>query len=526
MKNVITFSLRQRQEVRRVQQIARFIKIMILLMTTFGVIQSSLAGDDERSKKPEFYYKPYSEAEIKAVLQRPLSMEDCIRIALAKNIGLRMASRDLARTEALHAGSYGRFLPVLSLEGTRINSLLEVASRDSISRLIESSFENNSNLTGKASLFLPTGATFQYSQDLLREVLFPIDDPKEISRNRSYSFNFTQPLLRGAGPRMARSNFLLTGYDQQIEENSLYNRKLQTVVLVKRVYFNLLLQRELVKINTSAFKRDSILVLASNALIQAKLATRRDALSAEIRVADDRAALLAGQSDYESALDNLKDVLGLPIEATIGVDSTGLDYVKVDLNEQEIVMHVLEQNPSVRSSEVALARTRLAYSVTKNTQLPQLDLVASYASTLQRDLVVNQDQRRTGGWQASLNLNYPLFSREAASRAEEAEIFVAQQEDRVQELKRQITINIRDIVRAVNNKVEQIVAIKRGIEVAEVKLDFATTMFNLGRASNFDITESQEFLLKAQNQYLRILVEYHTKLAILESLTGKPLVTQ
>jgi outer membrane protein TolC len=45
----------------------------------------------------------------------------------------------------------------------------------------------------------------------------------------------------------------------------------------------------------------------------------------------------------------------------------------------------------------------------------------------------------------------------------------------------------------------------------------------MGRASNLDITDAQEALLKAQQQRVSKLVDYHTELALLESLTGRPL---
>ena len=42
-----------------------------------------------------------------------------------------------------------------------------------------------------------------------------------------------------------------------------------------------------------------------------------------------------------------------------------------------------------------------------------------------------------------------------------------------------------------------------------------------GRASNLDITDAQESLLRTQNLYARKLVDYYTQLALLESLTGQ-----
>jgi len=555
MSQMIAFELRQpSKRIRRLQCKRRLITIIFFIMM-FSATSAGFAGDDERAKSNNFYYQAYSEAEIKAVVQRPLTLNDCIRIALSKNISLRLAQGDLNRAEAAQAGTYGRFLPVFSLEGTRTNNFtgertiiqknLLPDPEDSTEFVVQNvqgfvdrtQFDNNSELVGRVQLFLPTGATLNFSGNIPRDTRIPLyqeppdpDNPADRNitpttkqLNRSYAVNFTQPLLRDAGPTVARSAFLTTGYDRQLEEKNLLNQKLQTVFAVKRAYYIALLQRELIKVNLTALIKDSSLVEASKALIVARLATRRDVLSAEIRFADDRAAVIASRSDYELSLDRLKDEIGVPINMPIELDSTILTYAPVTLDVQTLVRQALENNPLVHNADIAINRSRLQRRIAKNALLPQLDFAASYSSNLERNLVSNLDINRAGGWAASLNLSYPFLSREEASKVEEAEIAVSQQEDRRLEIQRQIMIDVRDIVRGVYSAAAQLEAIGAGIKVAQDKLEFSTTMFNLGRASNFDITESQEFLLKAQNQYLRKLVDYHTQLALLESLIGKPI---
>jgi outer membrane protein TolC len=136
---------------------------------------------------------------------------------------------------------------------------------------------------------------------------------------------------------------------------------------------------------------------------------------------------------------------------------------------------------------------------------------------------VNTDQNKNlseNGWQAGFSLSYPFFNREAAANVKNAEIALSQEQERLVNLQRQIELGIREIVRRIYSSAEEINAINRSMEAAEEKLDFAMTMYNLGRASNLDITDAQEALVEAEEQYLRQLLEYHTQLALLESLTG------
>jgi outer membrane protein TolC len=486
-------------------------------------LAQSFAGNEDSLKAHNsgFHYAPLSEAEVQEVIKNPLSLEDCIRIALRKNVALGIAEGDLLRAEALHAGSFGQFLPVFTLEGSKVNS--QVKEPDSLAQfqLVQARFDNQATVVGKAQLYVPTGATLELTNDFFRKVSSPFGQPVTRNDNRTYSVSLTQPLLRGAGPKIARNAVISTEYDRKSQENLLLNTKLETVFSVKRAYYFVLQVREQIQVNQATLRSDSVLIKASEALVLAKLATRRDVLSAEIRYADDRAALIRTQTVYQNALDNLKGVMGIPIEMPIALDSTRLSYAPITLDEQALVQKALENNPRIQSARLAIQNSKLQHSVAKNTLLPKLDVVASYSSASETDLVLNRDLSRTGGWQARLNLSYSFLSRDAGAKAENAQIFVSQQEDRLLDLQRQITLTVRNVVRSVYSAVEEIEAIKRSIEVAEEKLAFANTMFSLGRASNLDITDAQEFLLGAQNFYLEKVVDVHTLLAQLESLTGE-----
>ncbi len=517
----------------RVRRCAGVVGLIALLPAFRGQAQTSAPAEVHGAIV--LTYKPYSETEIAAAVQRPLTLDDCIGITLRKNISLRLAEGDLNKAEAAHSGSHGAFLPVFSITGSRQNTLNQKLQDDStevsFGQLIDDEFVNPTNITGKVQWFVPTGATLELSNDFLRQttefrspLLKPDDAKLEKNDNRVYSVSLTQPLLRGAGPKIARSRVTSTSYEEQMQKTTLQQQRLQAVFIVKRAYYDALAKRELLKVNEAAVLSDSVLVRASEALILAKLASRRDVLSAQIRYSEDKSALIKAQNDFELALDALKDVMGLPIEAPIRLDSVGLSYKPVTFEERALLDAALKNSPQLQAANIAVQRNRLERSVAKNAVLPQLDLVASYTSDRTKDALLNQNLSNSGGWQASVNLSYAFLSREAAAEAENAEISVRQQEDRVLALQRQIIVDIRDIMRGVYTARGEIGAIEQSIQAAQDKFAFSQTMFNLGRASNFDVTDAQEFLLKAQTQYFRKLAEYQTQLALLESLTGQPIL--
>jgi len=121
----------------------------------------------------------------------------------------------------------------------------------------------------------------------------------------------------------------------------------------------------------------------------------------------------------------------------------------------------------------------------------------------------------------SVRLSLPVFDRSAAGATMQRKAELAQAQDRLELLRRQLTLRVREIVRTVRSSSEEIRAIQATIEAADEKLQFATAMFNLGRASNLDITDARGDLVKARTQLVKKWVDYNSQLALLESLTGE-----
>jgi HAE1 family hydrophobic/amphiphilic exporter-1 len=311
-------------------------------------------------------------------------------------------------------------------------------------------------------------------------------------------------------------------YDERAREADLRDIERQTVFDVKVAYYNAVRDVELLRVNRATLAADSLLVEASNAMVEAKVASRRDVLSARIRLADDAATVVASERDAQSTFDQLKDVMGIPLETPMSIADTSLDAHFVTLDEAKLVQKVIDTHPSMRSAELAVKRSRLDLTVAQNSRLPQVDLRASVFQDYGEQLDGGGDLARGSGWLASVNLAYPLFDRSAEGQAIARRAELGQAQDRLKLLERQLTLRVREIVRTVRTSAAEVSSIQQTIDAADDKLQFSTAMFNLGRASNLDITDARTDLVKAQTQMVKKLVDYNAQLALLESLTGEP----
>jgi outer membrane protein TolC len=172
-----------------------------------------------------------------------------------------------------------------------------------------------------------------------------------------------------------------------------------------------------------------------------------------------------------------------------------------------------------------------------NGRLPQLDLNFNYTSFDDPDLneylkdlnkirVLEgkepKDLKFTAhtGYQTLLTFSYPLGNRTLGEAFREKRYAHDQALILLADTQRQISLDVRSAVRALESTVERLGILKKNIEGAQNKLEFATVNFQLGRASNLDITDAQKDLLKAQTDYVNAIVDYQVRLATIEALVG------
>jgi outer membrane protein TolC len=467
-------------------------------------------------------------------------MDDCIGIALERNLELRNARTQVASSNAGISGAWGQYLPVLTVTADRTN-LRQTGDLQLIrlgpATITEQLLGTDEHLRGGTASIkeqLPLGTTTDVSFTSAHDLLLPDsgDTPSSF-----WSAGFTQPLLRGGWWTVGTSKLRTARYDARITESGLQSVELRVVQDVKTAYYETIRQAKLVAVNQKGVGRDSMLVVQSQNKLNAGLATKRDLLSAEIVLAQDRGTLVDSQTAYEDALDNLAFVMGLHIGRRIEIAQKDVTLNPVEPNESAWVTKALRDNPVVREARLAAERENLNMHVTGNQRLPQLDLDVHYNKFRDADFneltkKINVERVLIGkstkllnftgykGWTAAITLSYPLGNKALGSAHTRARLGYEVTRRNLDDAERQVTLSIRSAIRGLQNSREKIAIVDKNIEGARNKLEMATLNFALGRASNFDITEAQKDLLKGETDYVNAVVNYQVQLAKIESLVG------
>lgn len=447
-------------------------------------------------------------AAIDSLLAQPLTLSDCVAIALKQNIRLQIDRLEYNRVYQSKQGTRQSFLPNLTLSGERG----EAGDIDSLDNAGNRSY--NDRLSLGLSEKMPLGGSIAFSSALdwsTNGSTRLTDQPA----NR-WEISFSQPLLRGFGYSIAYSDVQLASLDLKIERHRLESAVLQIIFEVKQAYFDVLRQQKLVAATEAAIERDQKLKEISQAKVDAKIATRRDVLSAEIILQQDYAELVNAQTEYETALDLLKDVIGADLVRPIELAAQDLVYQPVTIAEETWIDIARERNTGLRLQELVLQRNEFQARLAGNSRLPDLALQGSYART------TDQDNRDDGSynWSGRVTLSYPLFNFAARANHQRSRIALRQSERTLEDARRLVMLGVREAARNLRNSQERINILIKNIDAAREKVVFANTMFNLGKADNKDITDAQEDLLAAEVDYAQELSDYYVEQARLEQLLG------
>src|SRR5262245_59287896 len=185
------------------------------------------------------------EAQTDPRLQRPLSLEDCIALALENNLEMRIARLETGASRTGISEAYGAFWPVLDVTAEHYNAHY-------YGEFLDKTAHMRNGHAGVTQL-LPIGTRIGLGFDSFHLWL----DPDRTDRPASqWTLGITQPLLRGGWWRTTTAGIKGAKYDANISDRTLEAKRLDIVQRVKAAYYEVMRQAKLVEVNGKAIDRD------------------------------------------------------------------------------------------------------------------------------------------------------------------------------------------------------------------------------------------------------------------------------
>ncbi|MBI1874550.1 MAG: TolC family protein [Acidobacteria bacterium] len=374
-------------------------------------------------------------------------------------------------------------------------------------------------------------------------------------RDAGYSVGISQPLLRGFGPA-ATADLKSARRAVESADRSFAEARQQLVVRVAQAYFAIVREQRLVDAGERALERATKLRAASEARAKVGLATQLDVLRADLLASQAQATLALQREALASAADQLKTLLGRPLEAPLQIaadDPLEFEHAISDVrlapvaptevelwvdaasgaatvvasrlsrtseSVDTLVAAALHARFEVREARERIADARRAMTVARWNLLPDVTLNVGYSRRGLGFAEGDPFARLFNGWRFWVGSSYAVDRATEGAAVASAAISVRGAEQAADDVERRIAAEVRQVQRGWQRAAETIAIQEKALELAERQLLFAQLRYERGLAGNFDVIDAENNAFQARAALIAAQVDRAMAALALRRVTG------
>ncbi len=473
-----------------------------------------------------------------AAAARTLSLEDCIREALARNHDLRIARYEPQIALNRVRLALGGYDPTLRFD-TEHESQEEPGGLDDFNEPVTSSESDAMRYTASFGGQTPFGASYSLNVTARdtegdRRTVDSSGNstlaPFAVASGQATFLELRQPLLRNAWIDETRYTVRLRRADLRSSELAVRAQLMNVVALVEVAYFELLAAQETVRIRQAALGLAERLVRENSLRVRIGVMEPLDERQAQAQMAASRADLIEAQralATQETTLKNLisDDIGGWADTAIAPAESLAAD--PADLDAARSREEAYRSRPDLHQAIVDLERRGLLTAFQRNQLFPQVDLVGTYGHAASSDeLAGTFDQLGDGSfpyYTVGLSVSIPIGNRRAR---EGYRVSVAERDragDQLRQLRQTIAVQVDNAVVAARSSFERVAATREARAFAEAALAAGETKLATGKLRSYEVLQLQRDLTSARAEEIRALADYNKALALLRQREGTTL---
>lgn len=253
--------------------------------------------------------------------------------------------------------------------------------------------------------------------------------------------------------------------------------------------------------------------------VDAGLVAREELFQAEVNLATSESAVYTAEINYENAKDNFKILLGIDLNEDVMVlPNTEITTVNVDATQA--VDYALKQRMELRQHQITLEQDLFSIIRAKSENEFKGSITARIGLDALGDKPGNMYSNPTDNEQIGISLNIPIFdwgSRKARVRSSE----LAMESDRINldEEKKNITLEVRQICRNLPTLIRQIEIKRQNIENAEHTYEINLEKYRNGNLTGMELQQYQNQLTSAKQEYTNAIIDYKIELLNLKIQT-------
>jgi outer membrane protein len=448
-----------------------------------------------------------------------LNLEEAIELAMNNSPQIRQSKLNLERSRELLNAQNARLKSNFSLRLDPFFYNKDRSFDDRFSEWYNSELKQSSGIFTISQPIKWTDATFsinnRFGYQEHRSWTDATSIPTKTYENRLY-LSLEQPLFT-YNRTMLESKELELDY-----ENATLNFNIQQLAIeqmVAQAFYSVYQQDMGLQISREEYENQKNSHTIIKNKVDAGLVAMEEFYQAELNLANSDLQLQNAQVTLANQLDQLKLLLGRPIEEEIKiVEDISHQAVTVDL--QQAIDFALNNRMELRQYEMNIQTAYNNLTRTKALNEFRGDVALTYGIVGNDEKYIDMYKTPTRNEQVSISFNIPLYDwgeRKSRIKASEANIQAAKWND--QDYRNEIVLNIRSAHRQLQQLLGQIEIERQNERNAQLTYDINLERYANGDLTSIDLNIIQNQLSQSKNNLIASLIQYRLGLLDLKVLT-------
>ena len=409
-------------------------------------------------------------------LSQPLTLEQCIQLAVENSTNMRNARINLAIDGLRVKDARARYYPDIFVDG-----------RYNFSDALDFGFEREN---------YDLGVSAQYT----------------LWDNGQREANFSQAKER-RNATMSRN--------EQTKHNLIFQ--------VTQAYYNVLKAQELVKVDLEILARSRENTNRVRAFVDAGIQIEADVATAQVREANDELSLLNDQNALEIAMATLPRIMGLDPATLITVaEDTDYELYRdkgqievIELPVEEAIQRAFETRPEFKELQSSINQLEWGLTLARLDRWPQLNAEYNYGVNLDDYLHERENFTDFRSWEVRTTLNFPLFDGGVTKRrVQEAQLSLEQIREDASDLERSIALEVRQAYLNLRRAERAVEISNTQVRNAELSLQVIRGRFEQELSILLELLNAQTEFAQALTNQVRAFYDYKIAQVALQRAMG------
>jgi len=408
--------------------------------------------------------------------------------------------------------------------------------------------QNTTNGNVGFSEAFPTGTTVSFTFQNSRETSNSPNNLLSPSLNSYYHVALQQQLLAGFGFVPNLRYYRIAKNDKKISDDAFKLQVITTVTQIANMYWDLVAayEDEQVKSRALDFARQTL--ESGRKQLELQAIPAMDVMKDEAEVANREQDLTIAKTTLQfqelliknALTKNLDDPIleAMPVRPT---DSSGLKSDVTTGPTEDIIAQALRDRLELTESDIDLDNRRISRDAARNALLPSVSVAGFYGGTglagqqnPLSDVVPNTPTDWSGAvhnafnnsapdYYVGVSVNVPIRNRVAKSDEYRAELETRQAELRLQQLKKQIRIEVRNAQYALEQSQARVESARKARDLAQKTFEITAKEQELGAGSNYQTLMARRDLSAAESALVAAMTAYQKSKIELDRAVGTTL---